>query len=122
MFLAGAVGSWPRRAAGWAGRLPGVVVAQRGGRGRQEIAAAIEAEKLNRVVVAGGNGHLDGGEYEAMLRGAGLDGRLLRRVSLREQVVYPHAALTSPLPERGGELTRESAIADRHGGGLAGGR
>jgi heterodisulfide reductase subunit A len=91
----------------WAGELPRVAVARRAA-GPQEVAAAIEAEKLNRVVVAGGNGHLGNGEYEAMLRGAGLDGRLLRRVSLAEQVLYPHAGLTSPPPGRGGELTAKA--------------
>ncbi len=60
------------------------------------------------MVVAGSNGHLDGGEYEAMLRDAGLDERLLRRVSLREQVVYPHAALTSPCRSGGDGLTRKA--------------
>ena len=92
----------------YARRLPGVVVAQQAA-GQEAIAAAIEGEKLNRVVVAGGNGHVVGEEYEAMVRGVGLDARLLRRVRLREEVVYPHAALTSPLPERGGQRGGELA-------------
>ncbi|HNS50821.1 MAG TPA: FAD-dependent oxidoreductase [Anaerolineae bacterium] len=70
--------------------LPGVAVA------RQiecaaAVAAEIEAATLNRVVVAGGNGRLDESEYDAAMRQAGLDERLLRRVRLLEQVVYPHA-------------------------------
>jgi heterodisulfide reductase subunit A len=79
----------------WAGRLPGVAVAQAVGEGctaegRAAMAAVIEAEKLNRVVVAGCTQRLYGDEFEGMMRGAGLDPRLLARVSVREQVVYPH--------------------------------
>jgi heterodisulfide reductase subunit A len=74
----------------FASRLPGVAVAQAVST-QEAIASAIDAHMLNRVVVAGGNGHLDAGEYEATLRRAGLDDRLFRRVSLREQVLYPHA-------------------------------
>lgn len=91
VFLCGANGDLAaEQILAYAGSLPGVVVAQAVST-REAIAAAIDAQMLNRVVVAGGNGHLDASEYEATLRGAGLDDRLLRRVSLREQVLYPHA-------------------------------
>ena len=91
VFLCGANGDLPaEQILAFASSLPGVVVAQAVST-QEAIAAAIDAQMLNRVVVAGGNGHLDAGEYEATLRQAGLDDRLLRRVSLREQVLYPHA-------------------------------
>jgi heterodisulfide reductase subunit A len=80
----------------WAGGLPGVAVAQAvadgcSAAGRAAIQAAIEGEKLNRVVVAGCTPRVYGDEFEEMMRGVGLDPRLLARVNLREQVVYPHA-------------------------------
>jgi heterodisulfide reductase subunit A len=80
----------------WAQRLPGVVVAQAvplgcTAEGQAAIGAAIEAEGLNRVVVAGCTQRLYAVEFEAVMRGAGLDPRLLARVNLREQVVYPHS-------------------------------
>ena len=76
-------------------RLPGVALARAvplgcSTEGRAAIAAAIEAEGLNRVVVAGCSHRFYGDEFEAMMRGAGLDPRLLARANLREQVVYPH--------------------------------
>jgi heterodisulfide reductase subunit A len=77
----------------FARRLPGVALALQAA-GQETIAATIDAERLNRVVVAGGNGHLAGDSFDAMMRSLGLDGRLLRRVSLREQVLYPHAQTT----------------------------
>jgi heterodisulfide reductase subunit A len=75
--------------------LPGVALAQAvpegcSAEGRAAIGAAIEAEGLNRVVVAGCSHRFYGDEFEAMMRGAGLDPRLLARANLREQVVYPH--------------------------------
>jgi heterodisulfide reductase subunit A len=91
VFLCGANGDLPaEQILSFARGLPGVAVAQAVS-SQEAIASAIETQMLNRVVVAGGNGHLDASEYEATLRGAGLDDRLFRRVSLREQVLYPHA-------------------------------
>jgi heterodisulfide reductase subunit A len=79
----------------WAQELPGVAVAQVveegcSARGRAAIQATIEKKELNRVVVAGCSHRLFADEFEAMMRGVGLDPRLLARVNLREQVVYPH--------------------------------
>jgi len=79
----------------WARELPGVAVAQAvadgcSAAGRAEIQAVIERERLNRVVVAGCSPRLYADQFEALMRGAGLDPRLLTRVNLREQVVYPH--------------------------------
>jgi heterodisulfide reductase subunit A len=79
----------------WAEKLPGVALAQAvpegcSAQGRALIQAAIETEALNRVVVAGCTHRLYAGEFEDLMRAAGLDPRLLARVNLREQVVYPH--------------------------------
>jgi heterodisulfide reductase subunit A len=79
----------------WAETRPGVALARAvadgcSAEGRAAMQAAIEAEKLNRVVVAGCSQRLYGDEFEALMRGAGLDPRLLARVNLREQVVWPH--------------------------------
>jgi heterodisulfide reductase subunit A len=87
----------------WARELPGVAVAQAvaagcTAEGRATIGAVIEAEGLNRVVVAGCTQRLYTQEFEALMQGAGLDARLLARVNLREQVVYPHRG-------NGGDLT-----------------
>jgi heterodisulfide reductase subunit A len=75
--------------------LPGVALARAvpegcTAEGRAAIGAAIEAEGLNRVVVAGCSHRFYGDEFEAVMRGAGLDPRLLARANLREQVAYPH--------------------------------
>ncbi len=80
----------------WARELPGVAVAQAmtagcTAEGRAAIRAALEAEGLNRVVVAGCTQRLYTEEFETLMQGAGLDPRLLARVNLREQVVYPHS-------------------------------
>ncbi|HNS52579.1 MAG TPA: FAD-dependent oxidoreductase [Anaerolineae bacterium] len=97
VFLCAANGDLPaEEVLAYARELPGVAIAQVAA-GPETIAAAIEDHKLNRIVVAGGNGRLDAGPYEANLRNAGLDDRLLRCVSLREQVLFPHA---SALPGR----------------------
>ena len=79
----------------WAAGLPGVALARAVGEGctaegRAGIQAGIEEAGLNRVVVAGCSQRLYGDEFEGLMRGAGLDPRLLVRVNLREQVVYPH--------------------------------
>ena len=77
-----------RRCPAWRWRGPWPTAARR--RGGRRFEAAIEAEKLNRVVVAGCSQRLYAAEFEGLMRGAGLDPRLLARVNLREQVVYPH--------------------------------
>jgi heterodisulfide reductase subunit A len=82
----------------WAEGLPGVVLSQAVGEGcsaegRAGLRAAIEEAGLNRVVVAGCSERQYGGEFEGLMRGAGLDPRLMARVNLREQVVYPHRSL-----------------------------
>ena len=79
----------------WAGELPGVALAQAvpmgcSAEGRAAMAAAIEGQGLNRVVVAGCSHRLFGAEFEGLMRGVGLDPRLLARANLREQVVLPH--------------------------------
>ena len=81
--------------AAWTRDLPGVALARVvpegcSPEGRAAMGAAIEAEGLNRVVVAGCSPRLFEGEFGAMMRDAGLDPRLLARASLREQVLYPH--------------------------------
>ena len=96
VFLCGANGDLhSQQILAYARTLPGVALAQEVP-GPEAIAPAVEAAKLNRVVVAGGNGRLDTSDYEDILRHAGLDQRLLRRVNLREQVLYPHAGTTAP--------------------------
>ena len=81
--------------AAWAQELPGVAVAQSvpdacSAEGRAALGAVIDEEGLNRVVVAGCTPRWYEAEFESMMRGVGLDPRLLARVNLREQVVYPH--------------------------------
>ena len=79
----------------WAAGLPGVALAQAlpmgcTAEGRAAMVAAIEAARLNRVVVAGCSHRHQGQAFEAMMQEAGLDPRLLARANLREQVVLPH--------------------------------
>jgi heterodisulfide reductase subunit A len=79
----------------WALKLPGVAVAQVvvdgcSAEGQAAIQGVIEGGGLNRVVVAGCSQRLYAGEFEGLMRGAGLDPRLMARVNLREQVVLPH--------------------------------
>jgi heterodisulfide reductase subunit A len=79
----------------WAQALPGVTLAQTvplgcSPEGQTTIRQAIEAHHLNRVVVAGCSHRLYPDLFEALMRDAGLDPRLLARVNLREQTVYPH--------------------------------
>ena len=81
----------------WARSLPGVALAQRlptacSPQGRDAIQQAIAAASLNRVVVAGCSHRLYGDQFDALMRDAGLDPRLLARANLREQVLYPHLA------------------------------
>jgi heterodisulfide reductase subunit A len=96
----------PAEVVEWAAGLPGVALARTvadgcSAEGRAAIQAAIEAENLNRVVVAGCSHRLYAAEFEGLMRGAGLDPRLLARVNLREQVVYPHR-------NNGADLTAKS--------------
>jgi len=79
----------------WAEGLPGVALARAvadgcAAEGQAVIRETIEAEGLNRVVVAGCSQRLYAAEFEGLMHSAGLDPRLLARVNLREQVVYPH--------------------------------
>jgi heterodisulfide reductase subunit A len=85
----------------WTRGQPGVALAEAlplgcTAAGQAAIRAAIEREKLNRVVVAGCSPRLYGEEFEGMMRSAGLDPRLLARVNLREQAVLPHAGNGRP--------------------------
>ena len=96
----------------WAEGLPGVALARVvaegcSAEGRAAIQAAIEGEGLNRVVVAGCSERRYAGEFEALMRGAGLDPRLLVRANLREQVVYPHQ--DGNRPDRFGKPVRSKA-------------
>jgi heterodisulfide reductase subunit A len=81
----------------WARSLPGVALAQPvpdacSPEGRDAIQQAILSNALNRVVVAGCSHRLYGDHFDALMRDAGLDPRLLARANLREQALYPHLA------------------------------
>jgi heterodisulfide reductase subunit A len=81
----------------WARSLPGVALAQPvpaacSPEGRDAIRQAIISNALNRVVVAGCSHRLYGDRFDALMRDAGLDPRLLARANLREQALYPHLA------------------------------
>ena len=85
----------PAQLATWAKDLPGVIWSQGVAdgcslEGQTAILAAIEQERLNRVVLAGCSHRLFTAEFEALMLQAGLDPRLLARVNLREQVLFPH--------------------------------
>lgn len=82
--------------AAWAAEQPGVVVSQVVGRacsaeGRAAMRAAMAAAGVNRVVIGGCTPRQYGDEFAELMAGAGLEGRLLARVNLREQVALPHA-------------------------------
>jgi heterodisulfide reductase subunit A len=107
----------------WAAGLPGVVLARAvpegcSASGREEIQAAIEAEGLNRVVVAGCSQRLYAGEFEELMVGAGLDPRLLARVNLREQVVYPHSDNGADLSAKACSLVGMAVVGLRAMAGL----
>jgi heterodisulfide reductase subunit A len=79
----------------WAAGQPEVALAQAvpdacSETGRAAIRAAIEGAGLNRVVVAGCSPRLYADAFDGLMQAVGLDPRLLTRVNLREQVVYPH--------------------------------
>ena len=83
----------------WARSLPGVALAQAvpaacDPEGREAIVEAIAREGLNRVVVAGCSHRLYGDHFDRLMREGGLDPRLLARVNLREQGLYPHLAVS----------------------------
>jgi heterodisulfide reductase subunit A len=87
--------------AAWAGRQPGVALAEvvPGGcteEGQAAIRVAVEQRGLNRVVLAGCSPRLYVAEMEGLMRQVGLDPRLLARVNLREQAVYPHRGNGQP--------------------------
>jgi len=82
----------PAALAAQARTLAGVVVAQAlplacSAEGQAAMRAAIEQEQLNRVVIAGCSHREYRAEFEALMGQVGLDGRLLARVNLRDQVV-----------------------------------
>ena len=85
----------PENLTRWAAGQPGVVVARTvkkscTAEGLAEIAEAVAGEKLNRVVIAGCGAKVYQEGFEGLMRDAGLDPRLMARVPLLEQVVYPH--------------------------------
>jgi heterodisulfide reductase subunit A len=91
----------------WTRSLPGVALAQPvpdacAPEGRAAIQQAIAADSLNRVVLAGCSHRLHGDPFDALMRDAGLDPRLLARANLREQALYPHQAASgnSALPAK----------------------
>jgi heterodisulfide reductase subunit A len=76
-------------------QLPGVALAQLlphacTQEGQAAIQAAIDDAHLNRVVLAACSHRLFAPHFEELMRGAGLDPRLLARANLREQVAFPH--------------------------------
>ena len=103
--------------------LPGVAVAQVvpfgcSTEGQVAIRLAIEAQKLNRVVVAGCSPRLYGDDFDGVMRQAGLDPRLLARVNLREQVVYPHGGNGTDLGAKAESLVGMAVASLRTMGGL----
>jgi heterodisulfide reductase subunit A len=58
--------------------------------GREQIAEAIEEGELNRVVIAGCPAREYGAAFEGMMRDAGLNPNLMRRVNLRGEVAWVH--------------------------------
>ena len=85
----------PAQLAAWAQELPGVLGSQVAAdgcsaEGQAAILAAIGEYGFNRIVLAGCSHRLFTAEFEALMRQAGLDPRLLARVNLRDQVLLPH--------------------------------
>jgi len=113
----------PSQLASQAQTLPGVTTAQVvplscAPQGRAAIQAAIEQEHLNRVVVAGCSQRLFAAEFEDLMRGAGLDPRLLARVNLREQVAFPHRDNGADRPAKALSLLAMTAASLRAMSGL----
>jgi heterodisulfide reductase subunit A len=80
----------------WAEQLPDVTLARQVNNGCSpdglaEIRTTIEKEKPNRVVVAGCSHRLFNDAFGALMQDCQLDPRLLARVNLRDQVVFPQA-------------------------------
>jgi heterodisulfide reductase subunit A len=99
----------PDGVADWARHLPGVALARAvpdacSPQGQASLQATIQEERLNRVVLAGCSHRLFSGQFEATMRQAGLDPRLLQRVNLREQVALPHAHNGADLPAKARSL------------------
>ncbi len=86
--------------------------------GQTEIRLAIEAQKLNRVVIAGCTPRLYGDDFDGLMRQAGLDPRLLARVNLREQVVYPHRGNGTGLTAKAESLVGMAVASLQTMGGL----
>ncbi|MBU1880334.1 MAG: FAD-dependent oxidoreductase, partial [Chloroflexi bacterium] len=101
----------------WARQQPGVALAQ-SVEDRAAIRHSIEVEGLNRVVVAGGFDRPYSDVLDDMMRDAGLDPRLLARVDLREQVVYPHAGDSQTLTAKAGSLVGMAVAGLRSMAGL----
>ena len=88
----------PDHLAAWAAEQPDVALARVlpdacSPEGRAAIRAALDPahDALNRIVLAGCSHRLFAADFEALMRQAGLDPRLLSRVNLRDQVLLPHA-------------------------------
>ncbi|HSJ57550.1 MAG TPA: FAD-dependent oxidoreductase, partial [Anaerolineae bacterium] len=113
----------PGELAGWAGGLPGVsasqVIAQAcTDEGRAAIRAAIEGQRLNRVVVAGCSHRRFETEFDGLMREAGLDPRLLGRVGLLEQAILPHRGNGVDVAAKARSLVGMGVESLRHMAGL----
>ncbi|MGD2206919.1 MAG: FAD-dependent oxidoreductase, partial [Anaerolineae bacterium] len=107
----------------WARQLPGVAFAQSlplacTQEGQATLQAAIEAHRLNRVVLAACSHRLYAPQFEALMRRAGLDPRLLARVNLREEVVLPHRTDGAPLLAKSQSLVAMAVAAMKTMAGL----
>jgi heterodisulfide reductase subunit A len=103
--------------------LPGVALAQAlpmacSTEGLSTIQAAIEEHDLNRIVVAGCSHRFFSDEFDALMRRAGLDSRLLARANLREQVLLPHRDHASLLPAKASSLIAMTAASLKAMSGL----
>ncbi len=81
--------------AAYAGKLPGVVLSQNAGHGCSlealaKIKTAIEAEKLNRVVIGGCSPRTHEGLFQNTLREAGLNKYLVEMANIRDQDTWVH--------------------------------
>jgi heterodisulfide reductase subunit A len=86
--------------------------------GRATIQAAIVEQGLNRVVLAGCSQRLFSDPFETMMLAAGLDPRLLARVNLREQVLYPHRGKGADLTAKARSLVAMAVASLRSMAGL----
>jgi len=81
--------------AAYAGKLPGVVLSQNAGHGCSlealaKIKTAIEAEKLNRVVIGGCSPRTHEGLFQNTLREVGLNKYLVEMANIRDQDTWVH--------------------------------